>query len=186
MKKRIFLAAFALLLITGCSTVSEPSADGTEASQQTSRSQYEDEKLAPIAVLDTTHSDELEQIFDEWHKQIDEQIIKYADMLPSEYEEGIPDEMIYGIMTEIDRLMISHMTYYHTDEHKRAIYTDKNGERHISCDRLKTNDAEIVFEDGTPASEDDLTPGTAVHVQYEVILETFPGQMICTKIIILQ
>ncbi|MDE7362973.1 MAG: hypothetical protein K2N38_13685 [Oscillospiraceae bacterium] len=115
-----------------------------------------------------------------------EQERKYGDRLPLEYEDGIPNEMVYGIMTDINGLMISYMTYYNTDEHKRDIYIDYDGNRHITMDFLNTEKAEIVFEDGTPASEDDLTPGTAVLVQYETVLETFPGQMICTKIIILQ
>ena len=43
-----------------------------------------------------------------------------------------------------------------------------------------------VFSDGTPASEDDLKPETAVFVQSDYTLTIYPEQMHCTKIIILK
>ncbi len=116
----------------------------------------------------------------------DEQKAKYAGSLPQEYGEEIPDEMLYGIMTDIDDIMISHATYYNTKENKTDIYTDYEGNRHISVDSLDTSGAEIAFEDGSPASENDLAPGTAVLVKYDMLYETYPGRMHCTKIVILK
>lgn len=116
----------------------------------------------------------------------DEQISKYADRLPAEYGEGIPDKMIYGVMTDMNKLMITHMTYYNTTEEKMDIYIDVKGERHICLEHLLTYDAEIVFEDGLPASADDLKPGTPVLVESDYTLESNPAQRHCTKIVILK
>lgn len=125
-------------------------------------------------------------LFPKYPNEYDEQKRKYADSLPQEYGEGIPDEMLYGIMTDIDDIMISHATYYNTKENKTDIYTDYEGNRHISVDSLDTSGAEIAFEDGSPASENDLAPGTAVLVKYDILYETYPGRMHCTKIVILK
>ncbi|MDE7360640.1 MAG: hypothetical protein K2N38_01765 [Oscillospiraceae bacterium] len=131
--------------------------------------------------------EEEERLRDEWWDKIEEQKAKYGDMLPLEYEDWMPEGR-YGIMSDMG-YMISYATYWNTaDDAKRKedIYIDYDGNRHISIDSLNTEDAEIVFEDGTPASEDDLTPGTAMLVQYDRAQESYPGHIYCTKIIILQ
>lgn len=119
-------------------------------------------------------------------QKYDEQISKYADRLPAEYEEGIPDKMIYCVMTDIDKMMITHKTYYTTEE-KRAIYTDAEGERHIDIERLFIDDdTEVAFEDGTEASKADLEPGTPVLVESDYKLESNSASLHCTKIVILK
>ena len=120
-------------------------------------------------------------------QKYDEQISKYADRLPAEYEEGIPDKMIYCVMTDIEKMMITHMTYYNTTEEKTDIYTDAEGERHILIERLLIDDdTEIAFEDGTEASKADLEPGIPVLVESDYTLESNPGQVHCIKIVILK
>lgn len=131
--------------------------------------------------------EEMERLRQEWWDTLEEQKAKYGPLLPLEYEDWMP-EGTYGIMSDIG-YMLSYMTYGVTaDDAKRDfdIYIDRDGNRFISVESLNTEKAEIVFEDGTPATEDDITPGTAMLVQNETVLETFPGEMICNKIIILQ
>ncbi len=127
---------------------------------------------------------------DEWLNKIEEQKAKYGDMLPLEYEDWMP-EGTYGIMTDMDGYMVSYATCGSTvvdGKRKTDIYIDYDGNRYVTIDSLDTEKAkaEIVFEDGTPASEDDLTPGTAMLVQYDTALESWPEVIYCTKIIILQ
>ncbi len=61
------------------------------------------------------------------------------------------------------------------------IYTDK-----ITGDYLITNEAEIVFEDGSPATADDMKLDDSVFVRSEYVLYSYPEQRHCTKIIILK
>lgn len=117
-------------------------------------------------------------------RNYDEQKTKYGQMLPTDYTD-IPQEMTYGIMTDIDGLMVSHMKYVSSNG-KTEIYTDREGEKVASLDYIDTQNAEIVFENGSIASEEDLISGTAMLVEYDMINETYPGNMHCTRIVILQ
>lgn len=117
-------------------------------------------------------------------RNYDEQKAKYGQMLPTDYTD-IPQEATYGIMTDMDGLMVSHMKYV-SDNGKTEIYTDREGEKVAALDYINTQNAEIVFEDGSIASEENLTPGSAVLVEYDVKTETYPGNMRCSRIVILQ
>ncbi len=117
-------------------------------------------------------------------RNYDEQKTKYGQMLPTDYTD-IPQEMTYGIMTDIDGLMVSHMKYVSSNG-KTEIYTDREGEKVATLYYIDTQNAEIVFENGSIASEEDLISGTAVLVEYDMINETYPGNMHCTRIVILQ
>lgn len=119
----------------------------------------------------------------EVQRNYDEQKTKYGQMLPTDYTD-IPQEVTYGIMTDIDGLMVSHMKY--VSNGKTEIYTDREGEKVATLNYIDTQNAEIVFENGSIASEEDLTPGSAVFVEYDVVYETYPGNMRCTRIVILQ
>ncbi len=132
--------------------------------------------------LEPTDPEEDERLRNEWWNKIEEQKAKYGDMLPLEYEDWMP-EGVYGIMTDMG-YMLSYID--RIENGKRVVYIDEDGKRHKDISSLRTDDAEIVFEDGTPASEDDLTPGTAMLVQYDTALESWPEVIYCTKIIILQ
>lgn len=110
----------------------------------------------------------------------------YSRAISLDYDGENPEEMLYGVITCGGRLFTHYMQYYNTKEEKTDTYTDKDGKRCIVSNRLIASDAEIVFEDGSPASEDDLKPGTAVLVDYDYVLECWPGQMHCTKIVILE
>ena len=82
--------------------------------------------------------------------------------------------MIYGILGR-DGSFFTHYDIY--DGH----YTDRiTGDYHI------TNDAEIVFEDGSPAAEDDLKPDDPVLVRSDYAFYSYPAQRHCTKIILLK
>lgn len=120
----------------------------------------------------------------ETERYYDEQQAKYEKMLPTDYTD-IPQEMTYGIMTDIDNYMVSHMKYVN-DNGKMDIYTDLAGKKVTDLNYLDMRNAEIVFENGSAASKDNLTPGTAVLVKYDMIEETYPGNMHCTKIVILK
>lgn len=119
----------------------------------------------------------------EVEQNYDEQKTKYGQMLPTDYTD-IPQEVTYGIMTDIDGLIVSHMKY--VSDGKTEIYTDREGEKVAELNYINTQNAEIVFENGSIASEEDLTPGSAVFVEYDVRYETYPGKMRCTRIVILQ
>lgn len=110
----------------------------------------------------------------------------YERALPLEYDGEKPDDMSYGLLAGGGTFFTHYMEYYNTDEGRIDIYTDADGNRHITGEYLMTRDAEIVFEDGTPASADDLKPETAVLVQSDYTLESYPGRMHCTKIVILK
>ena len=105
-------------------------------------------------------------------RNYDEQKTKYGQMLPTDY-------------TDIDGLMVSHMKYVSSNG-KTEIYTDREGEKVATLYYIDTQNAEIVFENGSIASEEDLISGTAVLVEYDMINETYPGNMHCTRIVILQ
>ena len=66
------------------------------------------------------------------------------------------------------------------------VYSDYKGSKIVNLDRLYTENAEIVFEDGSAASKEDIKPGTAVLVQYDTIEECYPGNIYCTKVVILK
>lgn len=74
-----------------------------------------------------------------------------------------PKGMIYGILGRG-----GFFTHYDTYDGK---YTDK-----ITGDYLTTIDAEIIFEDGSPASEDDLRQDSRVFVQSDYSLYSYPEQ----------
>lgn len=114
----------------------------------------------------------------------DEQSEKYGNMLPNDYT-NIPRESTYGIMTEIDNLMVSHMKYINDEDWKPDVYTDENGKKVVTLDHLAMQNAVIVFEDGTPAFENDILPGTSLLVNYTVKDEIFPGVIYCDKIVIM-
>lgn len=114
----------------------------------------------------------------------EEQKEKYGQMLPNDYTD-IPRDVIYGIMTDIDGLMVSHMKYTNSDGIP-DIYVSSDGEKTVMLDFLDTKDAEIEFEDGSPASEEDLVPETGVYVVYDFIAESYPGNIHCTRIIIVE
>lgn len=189
--KHIFSAAAALCVLSACQ------ADENDTLDNDSRI-YSDDGISEVVydlpngekitlnVFELSGFDdpeEMERQTQEWWDKLEEQKAKYGSLLPLEYEERM-SEGTYGIMSDIG-YMLSYITYGHTADGKK-IFTDRDGNRFISVDLLNTEKAEIVFEDGTPASEDDITPGTAMIVKYELLIQSFPGEMICTKIIILQ
>lgn len=114
----------------------------------------------------------------------------YNRAIPLEYDGEIPDGMIYGVITDgkdFPRLFIHYMIYVNVNEGKLGIYKDQNGEPIIEPDFIfGISEAEIVFEDGTPATEDDLKHGIPVLVESDYVLECAPGRMHCTKIVILK
>lgn len=95
----------------------------------------------------------------------------YERAMPIIYDGKVPGGMFYGLLAGDGGFV----TY--------ATGSDNKG---ITGGYLGARDAEIVFEDGTPASEDDLKPETAVFVQSDYTLEIYPGRMHCTKIVILK
>lgn len=98
----------------------------------------------------------------------------YDRALPLKYGGDNPAGMIYGILGRDGGFFTHYDTY---DGH----YTDK-----ITGDYLITNDAEIVFEDGSPATANDMKPDDPVFVWSDYVLESYPEQRHCTKIIILK
>lgn len=95
----------------------------------------------------------------------------YDRALPLRYDGETPDGMIYGILGR-DGGFFTHYDTYYTDS--------------ITGDYIMTSDAEIIFEDGTPATKDDLKPEARVFVQGDYVLESYPGRRHCTKIVILK
>ncbi len=110
----------------------------------------------------------------------------YSRAISLDYDGEKPEEMLYGVMACGGDIFTHYMQYYNTKEEKMDIYTDNDGKRCIVPDRLITRDAEIVFENGAHASEWDLKPGTPVLVKSDYTLESYPGQMHCTKIVVLE
>lgn len=117
----------------------------------------------------------------EWN--YDEQKTKYEQMLPTDYTD-IPQEMTYGIMTDIDKLMVSHMKYVN-DNGKMDVYTDREGEKTATLNYLDMQNAEIVFENGSVASEENIIPGAVVFIEYDMMDDSYPGNMHCTRIVIM-
>lgn len=95
----------------------------------------------------------------------------YERAVPLKYDGETPEGMLYGVLGG-DGGFFTHYDTYHTDC--------------ITGEHLIIRDAEIVFGDGTPASEDDLIPETPALVLSDYVLESYPGQMHCTKIILLK
>lgn len=95
----------------------------------------------------------------------------YERAMPLKYDGKIPDGMFYGLLA---------------GDGGFVTYTTGSDNKGITGGYIGARDAEIVFEDGTPASEDDLKPETAVFVQSDYALAIYPEQMHCTKIVILK
>ncbi len=98
----------------------------------------------------------------------------YDRALPLKYGGDVPAGMIYGILGRNGGFFTHYDTY-------NGDYTDR-----ITGDYLITNDAEIVFEDGSPATADDMKPDDPVLVRSDYALYSYPEQRHCTKIIILK
>lgn len=114
----------------------------------------------------------------------------YDRALPLDYDGGIPEGMIYGVLISDDRFFTERKLFAHylecVNEGRLDIFEDAHGERTVVGDVILTDGAEIVFEDGTPASEDDLRAETAVFVRKGSMLEDFSGKGLNTKIVILK
>lgn len=95
----------------------------------------------------------------------------YERAMPLKYDGEKPDRMFYGLLAG-DGGFITYLT-------------DTENPYITGC-YLITRDAEIAFEDGTPATADDLKPETAAFVQSDYTFAIYPGRMHCTKIIILK
>lgn len=173
--KSILFAAFSVIavlcLMTGCN----------ESGENAAASGNED-AASNIFILDINDYDPSAVL--EWDRRCDEQKTKYGKILPTDYMD-IPRGMTYGIMTDIDNLMARNMNSV-SKNGKIMFYTDREGRITTVLDRLDTQNAKIVFEDGSAASEENLTPGTAVLVEYDMIEETSPANIYCTKIVILK
>lgn len=173
--KPILFAALSVIavscLMTGCNESGEKAADSGN-----------EDAASNIFILDINDYDPSAVL--EWDRRCDEQKTKYGKILPTDYTD-IPRGMIYGIMTDIDNLMASNMEGV-SKNGKTMFHTDREGRITTMLDRLITQNAEIVFEDGSAASEENLTPGTAVLVEYDMIEESYPANICCTKIVILK
>lgn len=174
LKTVLAIAIAVSCLMTGCSENSEQSAAAAN---------NEDLTLANVAEItfDTPTAEDLAAVR-ETSINYEEQKSKYGEMLPGDYSE-IPQDMTYGVMTEVSGLMVSHMKAV-DDNGKPVVHTDSEGKMIATLDFLNLSSAEIVSENGAAASAEALTPGTAVLVQYEMRDETYPGNMHCTKIVI--
>lgn len=92
----------------------------------------------------------------------------------------------YGLISTGGNALIHYTGYYNTIENKYVHLTDPTGEPQITGDYLMLDDAKILFENGAYASKRDLRFGTPVLVESDYTLESYPGQMHCTKIVILK
>ncbi|MBD5130644.1 MAG: hypothetical protein HDT43_12105 [Ruminococcaceae bacterium] len=110
----------------------------------------------------------------------------YERALPLEYNGENPDNMVYGLLAGDGNFFVYYMAYFNEDEEKIEICTAPDGSRRITGEYLMTGDAEIVFEDGSPATADDLKPETALLVDSDYTLQSYPGRAHCTKIVILK
>lgn len=173
-KTVLAIATAASCLMTGCSENSERSPAAANNEEPT---------LANAAeiTLDTPTAEDLAAVR-KTSINYEEQKTKYGETLPGDYSE-FPQDMTYGVMTEVSGLMVSHMKAV-DDNGKPVIYTDSEGKMTATLDFLNLSSAEIVFESGASANAEALTAGTAVLVQYETREETYPGNMYCTKIVI--
>lgn len=95
----------------------------------------------------------------------------YERAMPLKYNGKVPGGMFYGLLAGDGGFVT-----YETGSDNKGITGGYIGAR----------DAEIIFEDGTPASENDLKPETAVFIKSDYTLEIYPEQMHCTKIVILK
>lgn len=95
----------------------------------------------------------------------------YERAMPLIYDGKVPGGMFYGLLA---------------GDGGFVTYTTGSDNKGITGGYIITRDAEIVFADGAPASNDDLKPETAVFVQSDYTLEIYPEQMHCTKIVILK
>lgn len=95
----------------------------------------------------------------------------YERALPLKYDGEAPEGTFYGLLAGSGGFIT---------------YSADLENTYITGCYLMTGDAEIVFEDGSAAFGDDLKPETAVFVQSDYTLESYPGQMHCTKIVILK
>lgn len=101
------------------------------------------------------------------------------DAVDSEYRQ-------YGLISTHRSALIHYMAYYSNISGKCEFLTDETGEPKITGDYLDLRDAEIVYENGLPASKIGLKPGTPVIVECDEIFESYPAQMHCTKVTILK
>ena len=95
----------------------------------------------------------------------------YERALPLKYDGEAPEGTFYGLLAGNGRFI----TYLVGSENP-----------YITGCYLMTRDAEIVFEDGSPATADDMKPDDPVLVRSDYALYSYPEQRHCTKIIILK
>ncbi len=95
----------------------------------------------------------------------------YERALPLKYDGEAPEGTFYGLLAGNGRFI----TYLAGSENP-----------YITGCYLMTRDAEIVFEDGSPATADDMKPDDPVLVRSDYALYSYPEQRHCTKIIILK
>lgn len=95
----------------------------------------------------------------------------YERALPLKYDGEAPEGTFYGLLAGNGRFI----TYLAGSENP-----------YITGCYLMTSDAEIVFEDGSPATADDMKPDDPVLVRSDYALYSYPEQRHCTKIIILK
>lgn len=93
---------------------------------------------------------------------------------------------LYGLLSTNGGYLVHYCGHYNAVENKCVLSTDASGEPQITGSRLLLDDAEIVFENGAHVSEWDLKPGTPVLVESDYTLETYPAQIHCTKIVVLE
>lgn len=179
----VMTAILCSCLMSGCHELGCRDYKNSAAANTTSQSSSETILEKELMYFDVGDYDPF--LISEGNRKYDEQKSKYGKLLPNDYT-NIPQESTYGIMTDMDNLMVSHMKYINEVDWTPDIYTDSNGGKVITLDYLDMQRAEIVFEDGSDASEKDISPGTSVLVQYIAKEEIFPGIIHCTKIVIVE
>ena len=95
----------------------------------------------------------------------------YERALPLKYDGEAPEGTFYGLLAGNGRFIP---------------YLVGSENPYITGCYLMTRDAEIVFEDGSPATADDMKPDDPVLVRSDYALYSYPEQRHCTKIIILK
>lgn len=93
------------------------------------------------------------------------------------YNGDIPDNMTYGYIVDDGKYFLYNKMRYEND-----LPSHYEAERST----LNVSKARIVFEDGTPAAEDELKAETPVFIKWCDEPETYLSQIICSKIVILK
>lgn len=179
MKYSLFIAAVILsVILTGCRSIERtPNAvGGASLDEGESIITVNGVKIVRID-MDTENVGDNTETSADFLTEFKAHTAELAKRLSLEYDGEVPDNMTYGYIVDDGKYFL-----YNSMRYENGLPSHYEAERST----FNASNARIVFEDGTPASEGDLKAETPVFIKSWMEWETYPSQILCSKIVILK